>query len=533
MRILQRKLFLIVLWGGILIIGAGLRWSALDLRAMHTDEAVHGIKFKALLENNDYEYDPYEYHGPTLNVFTLFPCLITGSREIESVSETHLRIVPAVFGWLLILMPLLFSSVIGHRAAFLSALFITFSPAMVFYSRYYIQEILLVFFVTAALFLFILSLRNRKYYLFLLCGAAWGLASATKETWIIPAGILGIMFVLYYAINIKSLSSIRDLLPGFTLLLLGFAVPFMLFYSEFFTNFSALTKPASALNIYLNRAETGDHQHPWWYYLKLFGFFRNHGPLFTEGFLVLSALGGLIIAYKPGWMNRSLLFFGMQPRAAKYAAGFTLLFALIYMILPYKTPWSFLGVWALLLIWAGLFWKQLFVLHKGKTFKLSAAALLNFGILHLVFQTILLNFKYHSTPENPYVYGHTLPDIQNLCHEIIKSYAATENPHQFWVEVIAPDHDYWPLPWYLRDLPNIGWQGEVDMESPAAPLIVTHLPNPQLSQKLYELPPPGQRFMYIPVFEEDKELRPGASVNVLLRKDYWDSYRSSIHKRGR
>ena len=41
-----------------------------------------------------------------------------------------------------------------------------------------------------------------------------------------------------------------------------------------------------------------------------------------------------------------------------------------------------------------------------------------------------------------------------------------------YIEVISPEHDYWPLPWYLRAYPNVGWWSEVDMNVRAAPLII-------------------------------------------------------------
>ncbi|MCL5099127.1 MAG: TIGR03663 family protein, partial [Candidatus Omnitrophica bacterium] len=52
----------------LLLIAAGalaLRLPQLSRRPMHTDESVQAIKFRGLLENGVYRYDPNEYHGPT------------------------------------------------------------------------------------------------------------------------------------------------------------------------------------------------------------------------------------------------------------------------------------------------------------------------------------------------------------------------------------------------------------------------------------------------------------------------------------
>ncbi len=75
---------------------------------MHTDEAVHAEKFKALHEDGFYAYDPDEFHGPTLNYFTLISARLRGEKTFLQISEVTLRIVPAVFGIGLILTPLFF-----------------------------------------------------------------------------------------------------------------------------------------------------------------------------------------------------------------------------------------------------------------------------------------------------------------------------------------------------------------------------------------------------------------------------------------
>ncbi len=50
-----------------------LRLPCLDLRPMHSDEAIQADKFGEILEHGAYRYDPSAYHGPTLNYLTLLP----------------------------------------------------------------------------------------------------------------------------------------------------------------------------------------------------------------------------------------------------------------------------------------------------------------------------------------------------------------------------------------------------------------------------------------------------------------------------
>src|SRR5512139_543000 len=135
----------------IVVLAAALRVPSLDVRPMHADEAVHAAKMGRLLEHDRYEYDPEEYHGPTLNYLTLLPARLTGAARYADLNEVTLRIVPAAIGVLLVAAHALLIPLLGFRAAALAALLTAVSPAMVYYSRYYIQETLLLAFSFGAL----------------------------------------------------------------------------------------------------------------------------------------------------------------------------------------------------------------------------------------------------------------------------------------------------------------------------------------------------------------------------------------------
>ena len=135
----------------VVAVAAVFRLPDLGNRPMHCDEAVHGIKFGRLLEHGDYRYDPDEYHGPTLNYFTLLVARCVSVSRLTEVTEIHLRIVTALFGTALVAATALLTIGIGRGAALLAACLVAVSPSLVFYSRYYIQETLLVFFTTVAL----------------------------------------------------------------------------------------------------------------------------------------------------------------------------------------------------------------------------------------------------------------------------------------------------------------------------------------------------------------------------------------------
>src|SRR5215831_9849469 len=134
--------------GVVLVAGVALalRLPHLSERPMHNDEAVNGVKFGGLWERNDYKYDPAEYHGPTLAYATLAFNWLTRATDYQSIGETRLRLVTVVFGLAVVLLATLFADGLGKAAVIWGGLFTAVSTAMVFYSRYYIHEMLLVFF---------------------------------------------------------------------------------------------------------------------------------------------------------------------------------------------------------------------------------------------------------------------------------------------------------------------------------------------------------------------------------------------------
>lgn len=169
------------------LVAAAFRLPMLSVRPMHTDEAVHGIKFGKLLEDGFYRYDTVDYHGPVLNYLTLVPAWLQSAKSIDEVGESTLRILPAAFGILLVVLILSFRSALGQTAAILAAIFASVSPAFVFYSRYYIHEMLLVYFG------WLLIGRIRQYgqsrhWMWAVCaGLCLGLMHATKETFLLAA----------------------------------------------------------------------------------------------------------------------------------------------------------------------------------------------------------------------------------------------------------------------------------------------------------------------------------------------------------
>lgn len=486
---------------------------------MHTDEAVHAIKFGALLENNDYKYDPYEYHGPALNYFTSIPAWLSGASSLEQVSEIHLRIVPVFFGLLLILGYHLLVPELGRAKVLAAALLTAVSPAFVFYSRYYIQEMLFVcfsFFLIVGIYKFV---RQPRYLWAIVSGIALGLSFATKETCVISfAAITAGLGVIVASRKSVPLAELKGSWTKIAIGLLAALAVSVLFYSSFFTNPRGVIDSLLTYKIYLTRG-TGGHQahlYPWYYYFKWLLFNKEQGkPLWSEFIPVSLGIAGMISAFVAN-RNRD------KGDLLKYLSAIAIVLFAVYSIIPYKTPWSILGGYQVLLLIAGVFAVNL-IRNKGS--RVFALLLLVGGTAHLFYQSVQANGRYSSDDSNPYVYAHTSSDIYKMVARVDTLAFYHKLGKELYIEVVCSGADYWPLPWYLRPYPNVGYWSEVSLTTPPGEIILAQpVVEQQLLKKMFELPPPGERHMYLPLFEETLYLRPSVELRGYVRKDLYDNY---------
>ncbi|MFZ2639525.1 MAG: glycosyltransferase family 39 protein, partial [Verrucomicrobiia bacterium] len=147
----------------------------LDERVMHGDEANQAVRTGILMETGRYEYDLKDNHGPTLYYLSLPFAWLTAGKNFADTSEITFRLVPVLFGAGLVLLLWLVRDGLGRWPMIVSALLTAISPAMTFYSRYYIQEMLLVFFTFGTIAAGWRYARNPSAGWALLAGAFAGL----------------------------------------------------------------------------------------------------------------------------------------------------------------------------------------------------------------------------------------------------------------------------------------------------------------------------------------------------------------------
>jgi uncharacterized protein (TIGR03663 family) len=501
------------------LVALALRLPHLDHRPLHVDEAVNALKFGQLLEERFYRYDPHEYHGPTLNYLTLICARITSAQKLSEIDESTLRIVPVLFGILLVLTPLLLADGLSKPAIILAAAFTAVSPAMVFYSRYYIHEMLLVCFTFGAIVSACRYSLSKNIGWAVLTGLFFGLMHATKETCIIAFASMFLAFLLALMVRHSTLRSIDKGLK-FSHILTGLATAVAvsaLFYSSFFTNPDGILDSARAYLAYFSRAGRDvSHIHPWYYYLKMLMYSRyNEGPIWSEAPIVILAVVGFVVAIAKKSSHDSLL-----PR---FIAFYTLIITAVYSVIPYKTPWCLLSFFHGMILLAAIGAAALIKIRPNLFTRTIIGLILVAASAHLAWQAYSANYKFFADSRNPYVYAHSTTDVFDIARRVEQIARAHPDGRDMHIQVICPYNDYWPLPWYLRSFTNVGWYDKVDNDVPVAPLIIiSPAVESAVSGRLYELP--GKKNLYVPIFEKYTQLRPHLEVRAFVTKDLWDSF---------
>ncbi len=484
------------------ILGVALvmRVPGLDKRPMHGDEANQAVRSGLLLDQGVYHYDPNDHHGPTLYFAALPFCRVTAASFAET-TEWNFRLVPVAFS----LLTLLLSAALGLRrngglfpnrcGLYVALLLTAVSPAMVYYSRFFIQESLLVAFLTGMLLCAVRYVRAVSLEGGAVAGGtrrwrradAWaagfgafaGLAVATKETVVLSFAAAAVAATA--ACGVRRLFGAWRTRPA--LVAAGVAVGVAaLLYSSFLTYprgvYDALFSTVQAC--FTRATAVPEHQHPWDFYLKiLFWFKYGRGPVWSEaGLLPPAALAALIAFWRP-------LFAWLAPRCKPQADGgpldgsvthlrwvrfvvvYTLVLTALYSLIPYKTPWcslSFLHGFILLAgVGVGGVWEAARNGPRVSRFGVrpAVAALVALLLWRHGAQAVRACHKLPADPRNPYVYAHTGTDAMNLVAEIGRAAQRAEGLDTR-VAIAVPTPDTWPLPWYLRAYRNVGYWTRVE-----------------------------------------------------------------------
>ena len=500
-----------------LVLAADFRFPYLDQRPMHTDEAILATKYVDFWKSGIFEYDNKDYHGPGLHNLTRAYGWFAGWTHPDQLTDAKLRTVVAMCGMVLILITLLAVDGLGRLGTALAMLLMAVSPMMVFYSRYFIMEVPLVLWVS----LFLMSCwrysQSRNPLWLIASGIALGFQHATKETFVLNLGAAVCGWIAVKVVcggfserpanRLVLSSSKRTAGKSWLWVVVPALVVSVALFSSGFKNWQAVADSVTTYGHYLSRSEGAGHEKPWHYYLTLI-FWRKDGLVWSE-----ALIGGLGIV---GMLNA---FLGWHVNAARRAflvflSTYTLALLTVYSILSYKTPWSILSAQCSLTLLAGVGGAAIWHSLEGRIVKLAAAALMAGGVLHLCSQTELATHEYRTDPRNPYVYSHTSTNILPLVARVRE--LAQLRPAGFSVQVISRDSG-WPLPWYLRNMPDVGYQVETP-DQVTAPVIIADIDKKaEIEAKLA-----GRAYESSSIYG----LRPNVMLVMLVEQSLWDQFRA-------
>jgi len=544
-----------ILCGVLILAAAGgalaFRLPRLDQRPMHTDEAVQAAKFGDLFDNGRYEYDPVEYHGPTLYYLTLPVAWLAGPENYAQTTERMYRAVPLIFGVGVVVLLVLVMDGLGGPAVVCAAILTAVSHAMTFYSRYYIQEMLLVFFTFGAIACGWRYARRPGLAWAVGAGVFLGLMHATKETCVLAMGSLAVALAVVLVWRRRSASpdahdapqAARPAVRRQHLIALAAAgvVVSVVFFTSFFTHARGPIDSVLTYTYYADKAHSNVvHNHPWHYYLHMLVYWkdapRGDCPVFSEALIVSLALVGVVVGLVGRGLGRGSLWF------VRFLAVYTVTMTLVYSAIPYKTPWSMLGVLHGMILLAGvgaaallrlvpLLWTGRGMGPFARTFgrtvaRLAVGLLLAGGCYQLAMQTYMGCLRYYVDPrtknpyENPYIYGHSLKDMIRLGKRVEKLAEFHPDGHEMVIQVIAPT--YWPVPWYLRRFKNVGYYN-APPELIAAPVVILGQPDED---------DPASIFYLEKVLDENYEqveiyglrVRPSVFLQVFAHKELWAKF---------
>lgn len=181
---LEKTLYVVLI-----ILALATRLWGLGWRAMSHDESLHVVYAYKLYSGEGYQHDPM-MHGPFLFHMNALVYFLFGDSDFTS------RLVPALFGALLVALPWFLRRWTGRVGALAVSFMLLISPSISYYSRYIRNDIYILVFNVIFIILAFQYLERRR------AGALYGIAAimalmfATKEVAYIFILIVGLFLAV-------------------------------------------------------------------------------------------------------------------------------------------------------------------------------------------------------------------------------------------------------------------------------------------------------------------------------------------------
>jgi uncharacterized protein (TIGR03663 family) len=509
------------------VVAAWLRFDQISLKPLHHDEGVNSHFLLILANQGEYRYNPENYHGPTLYYIALVALRVFGASDLA------LRFTPALFGVLSVLMVWLLRKHLGSIGTPVAAFLMALSPGLVYFSRDFIHEMSFGCFSLGVVVGAWLYAESKNFAWLALMATSAGLLFATKETAIITAVVMVIAVVcaVFWVVR-RRMAVMRDIAPASfarefrrgwaevapsldhalaAVLLFVFINVF--FYSSFFTNWHGV--PDAVRSIFLWTGRSGsEHKKEFAYYIGIL--LKLELPL-----LIGSLLAGIFIVRKGA---KFWLFVG----------AWTLGITLAYSIIGYKTPWLMISFLVPMALLSGYAAQRIYSATPLLSVRLLLAAAFVAVLIFNFRMAWTVNFEKYDDNSNEsgyamtyrrnldlipkddglygYVYAQTDKDIFDLMQALKGEIDKRPSGPKTAVYVAMPE--YWPLPWYLRDYPNVDFSGRLPAVTSGPPEISQPIIIANANQQAALDGMPGWREL-----PQSFALRPGVELVIYVRDD--------------
>lgn len=502
----------------LVLIAGVMRFVDLGGRAIHYDESLHAFYSWKLATGQGYQHNammhgPFQFIGPAF-VFKIF-----------GISDYSSRILAAFFGAALVGLPYLLRRQMGKSGALLTSFLLAFSPSLMYLSRFIREDIYtLVWTLLLVICLWRYIDEGKARYLYI-GAAALSLSFSTKETTFITVVIFGSFLVVMAArefgagiakgfafrqatrpveflVLLGSLAlplysagvSLLQKKLGVTLIsvgqagwpegapeggglaIAGFVVGilltlsvviglrwkprqwawcalifwgiFIVFYTTFFTNLLGFASGMwQSLGYWLAQQPKHRLTQPWFYYPVELSLYE-----FLPALLALAALVYYFFRKKSPFTNFLVYWF-----LASLA---------LYLYAGEKAPWLIVHLLLPLILLAGIFGADLLsgAVSRHLWLRLSAAVIIAVLFVLTLWVGARLNYKHDDSLTELIVYAQGSSDLPAIIRDIA---ALAEKTGEGKALKITVDSALtWPMAWYLRDYPNVGYPNLSSMSGP-------------------------------------------------------------------
>ena len=415
------------------------------------------------------------------------------------------RLTTALFGVAVVGSILQLRRYLGAFATLTAAALVAVSPGAVYYSRYFIHEELFLFFTIAVVVAALRDYEKGKPLFLMLSVASAALLFATKETAFVSIGTLGLAWLVsrwWVPVNDRLVSRLlgdRNRAAMFVAIATAvFIFLNVLFYSSFFTHWEGVAGAIESLKVWSKTGTSDFHSKPLGTYVSWL--LQEEAPI-----LLLAVIGATIA-----------LFESRKNRFAVFVSAWAFGIFVAYSLIPYKTPWLMLSFVVPMAIVAGYAVQAL--AWRWRDLKTPAVGFLiaSLAISVCAIQSLVLNFREYDNDKYPYVYTHTNREALALVETVER---ISQRESNMGVTITAPE--YWPLPWYFRNNPRLGFAGTVaEHYAPKTAPIIIGRASPEEGQDQV-------RKLRTTLGDDYRELgeytlRPGVRLALFARRDLVD-----------